>query len=285
MQLGIFNQLTIKRFAPPGAYLVDAQENEVLLPNKYLTPDMEEGTEVSVFLMKDSSERLVALTEKPYILLGECAYLEVVQVNPYGAFIDWGLDKDLFVPFAEQRTRLEIGDRHLFALLYDYETDRLFGSMKVKKVLAPCKDKTLEGNEVDLLICDEGKLGRNVIVNMRYEGLIFKDLQNRPLEAGQLCKGFVAKVREDGKLDVRLEVPNDSRYDAAEQKIIDMLAQNEGFLALTDKSDPDEVRAILGLSKKTFKQAIGKLYKHRRIALETTGIRDLNNPRPEPDNA
>jgi len=279
MQLGIINQLTIKRFAPPGAYLVDAQDNEVLLPNKYLTPDMEEGSELAVFLMKDSSERLVALTEKPYILLGECAYLEVVQVNPYGAFVDWGLDKDLFVPFAEQRTRLEIGDRHNFALLYDYETDRLYGSMKIKKVTAPCKDKALEGQEVDLLICDEGKLGRNVLVNMRYEGLIFKDHLILPLEEGQECKGFVAKVRDDGKLDIRLEVPNDSRYDAAEQKLIDTLTANEGFLALTDKSDPDQIRAVLGMSKKTFKQAVGKLYKHRRIAIEADGLRDLNNPR------
>ena len=279
MQLGKINKLTIKRFAPPGAYLIDLQENEVLLPNKYLTPDMEEGTEVEVFVMKDSSERLVCVTEKPYILLGDCVYLDVVEVNPFGAFVDWGLDKDLFVPFAEQRTRLEIGDRYLFTLLYDFETDRLFGSMKIKKVLIPCTDLSMEGQEVDLLICDEGKLGRNVIVDKRYEGLIFKDQQNQPLQREQECKGYVAKVREDGKLDIRLEVPNDSRYDAAEQKILDTLAAQEGFLALTDKSDPDEVRAVLGLSKKTFKQAIGKLYKHRRIALEANGIRSLNNPR------
>ena len=279
MQLGKINKLTIKRFAPPGAYLIDIQENEVLLPNKYLTPDMEEGTEVEVFVMKDSSERLVCVTEKPYILLGDCVYLDVVEVNPFGAFVDWGLDKDLFVPFAEQRTRLEIGDRYLFTLLYDFETDRLFGSMKIKKVLIPSTDLSMEGQEVDLLICDEGKLGRNVIVNKRYEGLIFKDQQNQPLQREQECKGYVAKVREDGKLDIRLEVPNDSRYDAAEQKILDTLAAQEGFLALTDKSDPDEVRAVLGLSKKTFKQAIGKLYKHRRIALEAEGIRSLNNPR------
>jgi predicted RNA-binding protein (virulence factor B family) len=279
MQLGKINTLTIKRFAPPGAYLVDLQENEILLPNKYLTPEMEEGTEVEVFVMKDSSERMVAVKETPHILLGELAFLNVVEVNPYGAFVDWGLDKDLFVPFAEQRQRLVIGDRELFTLLYDFETDRLFGSMKVKKVLSLCQDASLEGQEVDLLICDEGKLGRNVIVNNRYEGLIFRDHLSQPVQSEQECKGYVAKVREDGKLDIRLEVPNDSRYDAAEQKILDMLASNDGFLALTDKSDPEEVRAVLGLSKKTFKQAIGKLYKHRRIALEADGLRSLNNPR------
>ncbi|MEY4804565.1 MAG: hypothetical protein RL331_1084 [Bacteroidota bacterium] len=279
MQLGKINTLTIKRFAPPGAYLIDLQENEILLPNKYLTPEMEEGTEVEVFVMKDSSERMVALTERPHLLLGDFAFLNVVEVNPYGAFVDWGLDKDLFVPFAEQRQRLEIGDRYLFTLLYDFETDRLFGSMKVKKVLSPCQDMSLEGQEVDLLIWDEGKLGRNVIVNNRYEGLIFRDHLNQLLESEQVCKGYVAKVREDGRLDIRLEVPNDSRYDAAEQKILDVLSANDGFLALTDKSDPEEVRAVLGLSKKTFKQAIGKLYKHRRIALEADGLRSLNNPR------
>ena len=279
MQLGKINTLTIKRFAPPGAYLIDLQENESLLPNKYLTPEMEEGTEVDVFVMKDSSERMVALTERPHLLLGDFAFLNVVEVNPYGAFVDWGLDKDLFVPFAEQRQRLEIGDRYLFTLLYDFETDRLFGSMKVKKVLSPCQDMSLEGQEVDLLIWDEGKLGRNVIVNNRYEGLIFRDHLNQLLESEQVCKGYVAKVREDGRLDIRLEVPNDSRYDAAEQKILDVLSANDGFLALTDKSDPEEVRAVLGLSKKTFKQAIGKLYKHRRIALEADGLRSLNNPR------
>ena len=279
MQLGKINTLTIKRFAPPGAYLIDLQENEILLPNKYLTPEMEEGTEVEVFVMKDSSERMVALTERPHLLLGDFAFLNVVEVNPYGAFVDWGLDKDLFVPFAEQRQRLEIGDRYLFTLLYDFETDRLFGSMKVKKVLSPCQDMSLEGQEVDLLIWDEGKLGRNVIVNNRYEGLIFRDHLNQLLESEQVCKGYVAKVREDGRLDIRLEVPNDSRYDAAEQKILDVLSANDGFLALTDKSNPEEVRAVLGLSKKTFKQAIGKLYKHRRIALEADGLRSLNNPR------
>lgn len=283
MQLGKINRLTIKRFAPPGAYLIDLQENEILLPNKYLTPDLVEGSEVDVFVMKDSSERLVAVKETPYLLLGECAYLDVVQVNPYGAFVDWGLDKDLFVPFAEQRQRLEIGERGLFALLYDYETDRLYGSMKIKKVLAPCKDKSLEGQEVELLICDEGKLGRNVIVNMRYEGLIFRDHQNQLLETEQVCKGYVAKVRDDGKLDIRLEVPDDSRYDAAEQKILDVLEAHNGFLALTDKSDPQEVRAVLGQSKKTFKQALGKLYKHRRVAIEANGIRYLNNPRNKAD--
>jgi len=183
------------------------------------------------------------------------------------------------VPFAEQRQRLEIGDRYLFTLLYDFETDRLFGSMKVKKVLVPCNDMNLEGQEVDLLICEEGKLGRNVIVNMRYEGLIFKDQQSKPLACGDECKGYVAKVREDGKLDIRLEIPNDSRYDAAEQKILAVMAQNDGFLALTDKSDPEEVRAILGQSKKIFKQAVGKLYKHRRITIESDGLRSLNNPR------
>lgn len=273
MQLGKINQLTIQRFAPPGAYLVDAQENEVLLPNKYLDPEWSEGSEVDVFIMKDSSDRLVAVTETPYILLGDFAYLEVVEVNPYGAFVDWGLDKDLFVPFAEQRHALQIGEKYMFTLMYDYDTDRLFGSMKLKKNLVPCQDKNLEGQEVTILIADEGKLGRNVIVENRYEGLIYKNHVTKILNEGEVMTAFIASVREDGKLDITLEVINDSRYDAAEQKILELLKAHDGFLYVHDKSEPDEIKAILGMSKKTFKQAVGKLYKHRRITLEANGIR------------
>jgi len=273
MQLGKINQLTIQRFAPPGAYLVDAQENEVLLPNKYLDPEWSEGSEVDVFVMKDSSDRIVAITETPYILLGDFAYLEVVEINPYGAFVDWGLDKDLFVPFAEQRHALQIGEKYMFTLMYDYDTDRLFGSMKLKKNLVPCQDKNLEGQEVTILIADEGKLGRNVIVENRYEGLIYKNHVTKILNEGEVLTAFIASVREDGKLDITLEVINDSRYDAAEQKILELLKAHDGFLYVHDKSEPDEIKAILGMSKKTFKQAVGKLYKHRRITLEANGIR------------
>ncbi|MEN9941776.1 MAG: hypothetical protein RLZZ321_663 [Bacteroidota bacterium] len=273
MQLGKINQLTIQRFAPPGAYLVDAQENEVLLPNKYLDPEWSEGSEVDVFVMKDSSDRIVAITETPYILLGDFAYLEVVEINPYGAFVDWGLDKDLFVPFAEQRHALQIGEKYMFTLMYDYDTDRLFGSMKLKKNLVPCQDKNLEGQEVTIMIADEGKLGRNVIVENRYEGLIYKNHVTKILNEGEVMTAFIASVREDGKLDITLEVINDSRYDAAEQKILELLKAHDGFLYVHDKSEPDEIKAILGMSKKTFKQAVGKLYKHRRITLEANGIR------------
>lgn len=273
MQLGKINQLTIQRFAPPGAYLVDAQENEVLLPNKYLDPEWSEGSEVDVFVMKDSSDRIVAITETPYILLGDFAYLEVVEINPYGAFVDWGLDKDLFVPFAEQRHALQIGEKYMFTLMYDYDTDRLFGSMKLKKNLVPCQDKNLEGQEVTIMIADEGKLGRNVIVENRYEGLIYKNHVTKILNEGEVMTAFIASVREDGKLDITLEVINDSRYDAAEQKILELLKAHDGFLYIHDKSEPDEIKAILGMSKKTFKQAVGKLYKHRRITLESNGIR------------
>ncbi|MFZ9658135.1 MAG: S1 RNA-binding domain-containing protein [Crocinitomicaceae bacterium] len=273
MQLGKINQLTIQRFAPPGAYLVDAQENEVLLPNKYLDPEWSEGSEVEVFVMKDSSDRIVAITETPYILLGDFAYLEVVEINPYGAFVDWGLDKDLFVPFAEQRHALQIGEKYMFTLMYDYDTDRLFGSMKLKKNLVPCQDKNLEGQEVTIMIADEGKLGRNVIVENRYEGLIYKNHVTKILNEGEVMTAFIASVREDGKLDITLEVINDSRYDAAEQKILELLKAHDGFLYVHDKSEPDEIKAILGMSKKTFKQAVGKLYKHRRITLEANGIR------------
>jgi predicted RNA-binding protein (virulence factor B family) len=145
--------------------------------------------------------------------------------------------------------------------------------MKIRKMLSPCKDMSLEGQQVSIFIGEEGKLGRNVIVNNQYEGLIFRNLQSRILEPGEILEAYVAKVRDDGKLDITLEIINDSRYDAAELKILELLKEHEGFLYIHDKSEPEEIKALLGMSKKTFKQAIGKLYKHRRISLEATGIR------------
>lgn len=271
MQLGIINQLTIKRFAPPGAYLIDLQDNEVLLPNKYILPEHEEGSVVEVFVMKDSENRIVCTTEIPHILLGDCRYLEVIHVNPYGAFVDWGLDKDLLVPFGEQLHRLEEGEKYLFTLRYDFETDRLFGSMKVRKVLDLCKDQTLVGQVVDLLICEEGKLGRNVIVNNRFEGLIFKNQQSKILERGQEMKGYVSVVRPDGKLDIRLEPITFEKYDEASQFILDEL-QKVKVLPLSDHSSPEEIRERLGMSKKTFKQAIGKLYRWKKIIIKEDSI-------------
>jgi predicted RNA-binding protein (virulence factor B family) len=226
---------------------------------------MEVDSEVSVFIMKDSENRIVATTETPHLLLGGFAYLRIAEINPFGAFADWGLDKDLFVPFREQIYKLFIDEQYLFVLKYDHETDRLFGSMKVKKSFEFC-DEELTGQEVDLLICEQTELGINVIVNNKYSGLIYTQDFNKPLERGERSKGYVTKVREDGKLDVRFEPNTFEKYDMASEDLLEKL-RKEKVLFLTDRSNPEDIREQLGMSKKTFKQAVGKLYRHRKINL------------------
>ena len=274
MQLGKINHLTIARLTLPGAYLFDKLGNEVLLPKKYLLSEHIEGAEVSVFVFKDSENRIVATTETPLILLGDFNYLEVVHNNPFGTFVDWGLDKDLMVPYGEQKHKLEEGEKYLFTLKYDHATDRLFGSMKIKNILEPCNED-LTNNEVDLLICEPSELGRNVIVNNRYSGLIFHNEISKNIERGERIKGYVRTVRADRKLDITLEPTTYIKYDQATEKILQNLQKNPK-LDLSDKSDPDEIRDKLGMSKKTFKQAIGKLFKSKKIIIYPNHI-ELNN--------
>ena len=272
MQLGKVNTLTINRITPPGAYLTDDHENEVLLPTKYLLESHLPETTVDVFVFKDSENRIVSTTETPYLYLGEFAYLEVVHVNPFGAFADWGLDKNLFIPFREQPRKLEVGDYELFTLRYDYETDRLFGSMNVKKLLEPCEDEVLLGKEVEILICENGELGRNVIVENRYSGLIFNNHISRPLERGSRIMAYVKTVRPDGKLDIQLEPIGFEKFDNAANQLLQEL-QEHTFLPFNDKSSPDDIRDRFGMSKKLFKQAVGQLYKAKKLNIEEDGLR------------
>ena len=270
MQLGLINTLTIDRFTPPGAFLEDEQGNEVLLPQKYLLDTYELGQKIDVFVFKDSQQRIVCTTEIPFLLLGDFKYLRVTQVKPIGAFVDWGLDKNLLIPFSEQICKLEEEDYYLFVLRYDYKTDRLFGSMRVRKSLEICNEE-LQGQEVDLLICEQNDLGVSVIVNNRYDGMIFDSNIIASIEPGEERKGYVEKVRDDGKLDIRLEPISFEKYDLAESKILGLL-QDNGKLMLSDKSPSDLINKELGMSKRTFKQAIGKLYKHRRIKINKESI-------------
>lgn len=275
MKLGELNDLKILRFTGPGAYLGDEQDNDVLLPGKYLTNDMLLDDMVSVFIYKDSEDRLVATTEEPLIKLNGFAYLKVKEVNVFGAFVDWGLEKDLLVPFKEQNQRMEENKYYLLTLRIDEATDRLFASMKVNRYLEPCMDNEIIDQEVDLLICDQTDLGQKVIVNELYWGMIFRNDISRPIRRGHREKGFVYNVREDGKLDVRFEKSGFVKFDEAEQKIMDQLKKSK-VLPFSDKSDPDEIREVLGMSKKMFKQAIGKLYKNRLIKINDNSI-ELNS--------
>ncbi|MDB2656966.1 S1-like domain-containing RNA-binding protein [Crocinitomicaceae bacterium] len=271
MNLGEVNTLRVLRFTSVGAYLGDAEDNDVLLPNKYLTDDLAIDSEVEVYLYRDSEDRLVATTERPLIDLHSFAYLQTKAVNFFGAFMDWGLEKDLMVPFKEQKLKFEEGRYYLVTLQLDEATDRLFASAKVSRYLEECTEDFDPKKEVNLLICEQTDLGVKVIVENKYSGLIFNNDISRPVTPGQRTTGYVAKVREDGKLDVRLDPTSFAKVSGSSEKILEIL-QKKKFIPLTDKSHPDDIRESLAMSKKTFKQAIGNLYRERIIRLEKDGI-------------
>jgi predicted RNA-binding protein (virulence factor B family) len=271
MKLGQINDLTILRFTSVGAYLGDEEDNDVLLPNKYLTPDLEIGNVISVFLYKDSEDRIVATTETPLIKLNEFKYLKVKEVGPFGAFMDWGLEKDLLVPFKEQRLKMEEGRYYLVTLRIDEATDRLVASSRINRFLEPCEVPEILNEEVDVMICETTDLGVAVIIEGLYKGIIYRNDINRVLRKGEHYPAFVYNIREDGKLDVRFVRSEVQRFDEAAEKILEVL-KDKKVLYLSDKSDPDDIREQVAMSKKMFKQAIGKLYKARLITISETAI-------------
>ena len=280
MKIGQVNTLRVLRFTSVGAYLGDEDDNDVLLPNKYLTDDLELDSEVDVYLYRDSEDRLVATTERPYIELNGFAYLKVKAVNFFGAFMDWGLEKDLMVPFKEQKLKFEEDRYYLVTLQLDEATDRLFASAKVNRYLQKCEETYDETTAVSMLVCERTDLGFKMIVENKYAGLLFNNDISKPLIPGQIVEGFVTNVREDGKLDIRLDPVAREKVLSSVDKILDILNRKK-FLGLTDKSDPEVVRETLAMSKKTFKQAIGNLYKQRLIRLENDGIYLVENDNRE----
>jgi predicted RNA-binding protein (virulence factor B family) len=267
IHLGQYNTLKILRFTPPGAYLGDDEENVVLLPNKYLTEDLEVDQEITVFIYLDTHERIVATTLHPYIHLNTFNYLKVHSTSPFGAFLDWGLEKHLFVPFKEQLVKMEVGKYYCVYLYIDDATQRLVASARIKRHLETERIVVKEGDEVDLLVCESTDLGKNVIINDTYSGLVYTNHLVKNVQRGERCKGYITKVREDGKMDVSLEKPGFQKIEPNMQAILNYLNLHHGTMFLTDKSHPDEIRDELGMSKKTFKQVLGQLYKAKKVDL------------------
>ncbi len=273
MYLGQNNKLTIQRFAPPGAYLVDDEGEEVLMPNRYVTESHYIGDEIDVYIYKDSEERLVAVTDYPYIDLFGFAYLKCTDVTHIGAFVDWGLEKELFIPYREQAVKLEEGKSYIVFLGIDDATQRLFGSTKYYNYFDNEHILIEIGQEVDLLIAGYSDLGVKVIINNTYEGLIFKNQIIKDLPIGTKTTGFVKFIRPDGKIDVVLERQGRQKIENHAQTILDYLEKNGGVSKITEKSSPDDIRATFEMSKKTFKQTLGDLYKQRKISLSAEEIR------------
>ena len=272
IKIGQFNSLSAVRVSENGMYLSDEEGQEILLPNKYVPEDMLLEDEINVFIYNDSKDRLTATTKVPKIKCNEFAYLQVKEVNSYGAFLDWGLEKDLLVPFSEQRGRFKEGQSFIVYMYLDEKTNRLVASSKLNRFLEREEINLEIGEEVDLLIGESIDIGVNVIINNQYTGLIFKNELFQSIEIGKRVKGYIKNIREDLKIDVSLQKQGYQNVEPNTQKILDTLNNNQGFLNLNDKSDPNEISSRLQMSKKTFKKAIGALYKKRIIRIEKDGI-------------
>lgn len=272
MNIGQFNDLLIDRFTSVGAYLIDDQKNDVLLPKKYITTELELGDTINVFIYKDSEDRIVATTQKPKIKLHEFGYLSVKSVNEYGAFMDWGLEKDLLVPFSEQIEKFSENKEYLIYLLLDHSTKRLIGTSKIKKHLSKESFDLSVGDKINALICELTELGRKVIVNNKFHGLIFNNFLSKICIQGDVVEGYVYNIRSDGKLDISLEKMTYEKFDDHSEFILQKLFENDGILNFSDNSNPDEIKLNFGMSKKSFKKAIGNLYREERIIIHPTYI-------------
>lgn len=272
MKIGQINSLIVSRETPHGFYLKDDEEEEVLLPGKYLKGDEKEGDKIEVFIYNDSEDRLVATTETPKISLDKFAVLKVVDVSKYGVFLDWGLEKDLLVPFKEQNKKMVSGKSYVVKMYLDEDTDRLVATAKVKKFLSNETLELAEKDEVDLLVFNESDLGYDVIINEKHKGLIFRNEVFTAVKIGDQLKGYVKKIREDNKIDVSLQKEGVAHMEKSAQEVLDALNTQGGTLNISDKSSPEEIYGLLHMSKKAFKRAIGTLYKQRKIVIKPNKI-------------
>lgn len=277
MQLGEYNTLEILRDTDPGLFLGDEEDNEVLLPNRYVPQEFNIGDKIEVFVYLDNEERPVATTDKPYITKGDFSLLRCNQVTKYGAFLDWGLVKELFCPFKEQAFKMKSGGWYLVHCYLDEETERLVASSKTNRFLDNKELTVSKFDEVDLIVSHPSEIGMNVIVNKKHLGLVFKDDIFKDISVGDRLKGIVKKVRQDNKLDILLSQIGYRNIEPNAEIILKELNDNSGFIPLHDKSDPDDIKHQLQMSKKSFKKAIGALYKERLITIESDGIRLVQN--------
>lgn len=274
IRLGRINDLKIARLTDFGLFLEDNHGSEVLLPNKYCPEEYDFGDEISVYIFKDSEDRLTATTITPAIGFNEFAFLQVSDVSRVGAFLDWGLEKELLVPFKEQRQKMEIDRWYVVYLDVDIVTNRLFASNKIEKRLDNSVVDLNEGDEVQVLVYKRTELGFSVIVNQKYKGLIFENEVFQDVNIGDNLKAFVKKIREENKIDISLQPIGYEKFnDANVQLIYDRLVKENGSLSINDKSTPDEIYGTFGISKKAFKKAVGSLYKDRKITISEDGIK------------
>ena len=272
IRLGEYNTLEILRETDPGLYLGDTQENVVLLPHRYKPENFNIGDMLEVFVYLDYEERPVATTLTPHVLLNDFGYLHCSDVNEFGAFMDWGVQKQLFVPFKEQARPMKVGNWYIVYLSMDEQTNRLVGSSKTNKYLNNDSVTLQKFDEIAIMVTHITDLGANVIVNGTHTGLIFINDIFEDIRTGDTMKAYVKGVREDNKIDVVLQSPGYRSIEPNANFILDELKAAGGFMPLHDKSDPQDIKNELGMSKKSFKKAIGTLYKDKQILIKPDGI-------------
>ena len=271
MKIGEYNNLRINRMVDFGAYLIDEDTHEVLLPKRYLTPEMKVGDNIKVFVYNDSENRPVATTETPHAVVGDFALMRVKAVNKVGAFLDWGLAaKDLLVPFSEQRVDMQAGRSYIVRVYLDPASQRIVASAKIAKFLNQSEPEYYHREKVDVLVVQRSDLGYRVIINNAHWGQIYQNETYQEVNIGDRFTAFVKQVRPDGKIDVTLAKIEKMRVDDLAERILDYLSAHNGEMALTDKSDPEDINKTFNCSKKDFKKALGLLYKQQKVTLGDT---------------
>lgn len=271
LEIGKYNRLEVKKISAIGAFLV-SELGDILMPTKYVPEGLKPGEHVKVFVYLDSEDRLLATTLAPKAQVGEFAVLEVKDVSNVGAFMDWGLEKDLLVPFSEQPRQMQTGEKYLVRVYLD-RSERIAASAKIGKFLEKSRIDLKEGEEVKLTFYEFGELGAKVIINGRYEGLLFKSELFGNYEVGADAKGFVKKIRSDGKIDVTLRKGGPQEMVGNRESLLRVLSERGGFLPVGDKSSPQLISEMFRMSKKSFKTVIGNLYKEKVIDITPEGIR------------
>ncbi len=272
IEIGKTNTLTIIRETPVGMFLGEDENQVVLLPVKYTRPEFKVGDRIEVFVYKDSEDRIIATTLRPYVEINQFACLNVSQVSKFGAFLDWGLEKDLFVPFKEQKHPMSDRYAYVVYVYLDEVTQRIVASSKINKFLSNDQLTVEQGQEVDLLVFDKSPLGYNCIINGRHKGLIYYNDVYQDVQIGDELKGYVKLIRDNHLIDLSLQQIGFKNVLSSTDLVMEYLQAHNGYLKLTDKSTPEEISALFSMSKATFKKSIGVLYRQRKVRIEEDGV-------------
>lgn len=273
VEIGKYNTLTVVKIVDFGVYLDGGERGEILMPKEYVPVNCFPDDEVRVFIYFDSEDRIVATTEAPYVSVGEFAFLKVIAMSQVGAFLDWGLRKDLLVPFREQRDPMVEGKSYLVYAYVDKASDRIVASTKIDKYLDQVFPDYIPGQEVEILVARKTDLGYAVIVNNAHWGLIYDNEIFRPVKIGQKLKGYIKTIREDDKIDVSLQPSGYAKIEGLAGEVLEKLKDYGGVIDLSDKSAPKDIYKVFGCSKKNYKKALGTLFKQGLIEISDTEVR------------